>query len=46
MDKELAEIVRLMSTAVESAWKRNEPVTTMYLELALAKSKILMEKLA
>lgn len=42
---ELAEILRLMSTAVESAWKRNEAVTTMYLELATAKAKTLMEKI-
>jgi hypothetical protein len=42
---ELAEIVRLMSTAIENAWKRNEAVTTMYLELATAKAKILMEKI-
>lgn len=42
---ELAEILMLMSTAVENAWKRNEAVTTMYLELATAKAKTLMEKI-
>ena len=40
---ELAEILKLMSTAVENAWKRNEAVTTMYLELATVKAAKLME---
>lgn len=43
--EELAEILKLVGTAVEYSWKRNEAVTTMYLELAKAKAVILMEKI-
>ena len=42
---ELAEILKLMAMAVENAWKRNEAVTTQYLELAKTKAEILMEKI-
>ena len=43
--EELAEILKLMGTAVKHSWKRDEALTTLYLELAKAKTEILMEKI-
>jgi hypothetical protein len=43
--EELAEILKLMGTAVTHSWKRDEALTTLYLELAKAKTEILMGKI-
>jgi hypothetical protein len=43
--EELGEILKLMGTAVKHSWRRDEALTTLYLELAKAKADILMGKI-